>query len=117
MSSLSFSSLPPSFASFPDLDSGSSLRSPGPSSSTEGRELGDKHKHRKRKRTRPDNDSGHGMAKNKKAHAEAIDLPPSAYSDRKGDRFNVHYGGLHGRDVPKYHLVGRMSFFEVLRDL
>jgi hypothetical protein len=28
------------------------------------------------------------------------------YTDRKGDRLNVRYGGLHTADVPKYRLVG-----------
>jgi hypothetical protein len=29
---------------------------------------------------------------------------------------NVRYGGLHSRDVPKYRIVGRMSFFSSAGD-
>jgi len=34
------------------------------------------------------------------------DSPAVFYTDRKGDRLNVRYGGLHAADVPKYRLVG-----------
>jgi hypothetical protein len=34
------------------------------------------------------------------------DAPAVFYTDRKGDRLNVSYGGLHAGDIPKYRLVG-----------
>jgi hypothetical protein len=105
----SFSSFPPSFASFPDFGSESQA------STEKDRKTGVKDGHRKRKR--PLSSEGHEKRKAKKDHIEILDLPPSSYSDRKGDSLNIRYGGLHTRDVPKYHLVGRMSFLEFLGDV
>jgi hypothetical protein len=116
MSTPSFSSFPPSFASFPNLDSGNGRNSPEPSNSAKDRKAVVKDKLNKRKRTRS-NGEGHEKPKTKKDHTEIADLPPSSYSDRKGDSLNIRYGGLHTRDVPKYHIVGRMSFFELVGDL
>jgi hypothetical protein len=116
MSTPSFSSFPPSFASFSDLDPGPSRCSPEHSNSAKDRKAGVKDKRTKHKRKRSDSD-GYGEAKTKKDHVEIADLPPSAFSDRKGDPLNIRYGGLHTRDIPKYHIVGRMSFSKFLGDL
>jgi hypothetical protein len=112
MSAPSFSSFSPSFSSFPESGTGPSHR---PSESSNDRKAGDK-KRKKPKRTRPDSES-HGKAEPKKDYVEIADLPPSVLSDRKGDPLNIRYGGPHARDVPKYHVVGRMSFPEFLGDL
>lgn len=102
----------PSFSSFPDLQPSSS-RSPLQTNSESDRKRR-KDKQKQRKQT-PDR---HGKSEAKiKDHAEMADLSHFAYYDRKGDPLNVRYGGLHPRDVPKYHVVGRMSFFASLGDL
>ena len=115
MSTPSFSSFPPSFTSFPDLDLGPSHRSPDLSDSVQDRKTGVV-KHKKRKRIRFDSES-HGEAKSKKDHVGIANLPPSVYSDRKGDSLNIRYGGLHTRDVPKYRIVGRKSSTKFPGDL
>lgn len=104
---MSTSSFPPSFASFPDLDPEPSHSSHGPSNPENDKKLGVKDKLKKRKRTRSDSE-GHGKVKIERDHVVVADLPSSSFSDRKGDPLNIRYGGLHTRDVPKYHIVGQI---------
>ncbi|GLB36027.1 putative NRDE-2, necessary for RNA interference [Lyophyllum shimeji] len=118
MSAPSFSSFPPSFSSFPDLEPGPSTR-PSEQSKVESSRHKKKRRHKSKER------------KHKRSHgredAFAYDYPMDDeerkfkddlkytsqetsriyYSDRKGDPYNIQYGGLHSGDVPKYHIVGR----------
>ncbi|KAH7912572.1 NRDE-2, necessary for RNA interference-domain-containing protein [Hygrophoropsis aurantiaca] len=128
----SFSSLPPSFSSFPDLD-------PGPSNSQssrpndgkpERRSKKDKHEKKQKKdrvkhvdkSTRRAQDwNTQALLNDEKLKAEEdrvrleqeglesrqLDSHPTFYSDRKGDALNVTYGHLHAGDIPKYHPVDR----------
>ncbi|RDB29182.1 Protein NRDE2 [Hypsizygus marmoreus] len=128
MSAPSFSSFPPSFSSFPDLDAGSSKRS-RELSKTRGSDHEDEKKKKHDKSSRKGKDSARDARKKRKlSHTkdDAQRVPHSPrhqeeyakqatedaasrlfFSDRKGDRYNVEYGGLHAGDVPKYSLVGR----------
>lgn len=129
MSAPSFSSFP-SFASFPESVPGpSKRRSPSPPRSrrkdekrkdgTRDKTRKDKHKDDKEKHKRDKRDKHHSdritpiLVDDERLKAEEDrkrkdEKPPVFYSDRKGDRLNVTYGGLHAGDVPKYRLVGGM---------
>jgi hypothetical protein len=113
----------PSFKSFPEVDPGpSQRRSPSPPKS--------KRKDEKRRKDRNKEDKD--RRKREKHHSDKLirradhaldsvqdderlkamedrqrkDALPAFYSDRKGDRLNITYGGIHAGDIPKYRLVG-----------
>jgi hypothetical protein len=126
----------PSFSSFPSFDSFPVL-DPGPS---ERRSTSPPKSKRKDEKRRKDKDKGDKdkIKRNKYHHEKSIrpvdhsygsrsavpdderlkaeedrqrkDSPAVFYTDRKGDRLNVRYGGLHAADVPKYRLVGGKLF-------
>ncbi|EGO05163.1 hypothetical protein SERLA73DRAFT_164712 [Serpula lacrymans var. lacrymans S7.3] len=134
MSAPSFSSFPPAFSSFPDLESGPSASS---SHSREGpkqrekskkdrserereRRKREKHKHNRVEVGTKQKDSGwtsERVQEDERYKAEEdrrqrddegqSSSLPLYFSDRKGDALNVQYGGLHAGDIPKYHLVNR----------
>ena len=89
------SSFPPSFSSFPDLHS---PPEPGPSSTKH------QHKIKRKKRRRAKEDENDAKQQN-----STIEFNRFFYSDRKGDLLNIHYGGLHADDIPKYRIVGGMT--------
>jgi hypothetical protein len=134
MAAPSFSSFPPSFGSFPDLD-GNEKQTSLPVD--EGKR---KKKRKKEREDRDDKDRRKGDQKHESSRSKAPELwdttldderlkaqedqrlrhgkeirtrsPPRTsspslfYSDRKGDPMNIQYGGLHAGDVPKHWLVG-----------
>ncbi|KAG6888835.1 hypothetical protein C0992_007393 [Termitomyces sp. T32_za158] len=105
MSASSFSSFPPSFSSFPDLEAGPSTSRSAISTKKRSREK-DKSERRKEKSVK-DKKRGHGSTTNtSSAEKETSQL---YYSDRKGDRYNIQYGGLHAGDIPKYRIIDRLS--------
>jgi hypothetical protein len=143
MSAPSFSSFPPSFASFPDLDLEESRDHPQ-GQQKKGEHKEDKHqKDKKRKRDRHKDSVSHTKSAKQKDESILVldderlkaeedrrrrdgeetiaDIGPSGsplfYSDRKGDPLNIRYGGLHSGDVPKHHLVGRKSSPNISDDL
>ncbi|KAJ7103657.1 NRDE-2, necessary for RNA interference-domain-containing protein [Mycena belliarum] len=102
--------MPPSFASFPALPPVS---------------LPQKEKHRKRKVHATQNDPKDREHRARRRESPQHDPAPQHdaasrlyYSDRKGDPLNITYGGLHSRDVPKYHssrsVLGLPSSFSAL---
>ena len=119
MAAPSFSSFPPSFNSFPDLDS-----EPGPSKSAqrEGRSRDNKErkdKHKRRRKSREGSQHKHRgseedrifkedeVQQDRLRDTEFLGGRPLYYSDRKGDILNIKYGGLYSGDIPRYHLVAR----------
>jgi hypothetical protein len=88
------SSFPPSFSSFPDLHSPPEA---GPSTKRE-------HKSKSKKQRRAKEDQNE-----KQQDLTKVGFNRFFYSDRKGDLFNIQYGGLHAGDIPKYRLVGGMK--------
>ncbi|KAL4266607.1 NRDE2 family protein [Pleurotus pulmonarius] len=114
MSAPSFSSFPPSFASFPELDSG--RQTPNEPSGSHNDKRREKRGHKADKKSK--HDKHHRPKKHTedggKRQALGVPLEPGQgsskrvyYSDPKGDPLNVLYGGLHAGDVPRHHLVGR----------
>ncbi len=129
MSTPSFSSFPPSFLTFPDLESVSNpdpgnkilsskedrrheKKKRGESSSDHHRNREEK-KDRKRRKERSGSPHGNGhfplreggsplQRDNNSRHSDYDRL---FYSDRRGDPLNVQYGGLHTGDIPRYHFV------------
>lgn len=129
----SFTSFPPVFNSFPDLEAGPSTQDTSSSRSQEHKKTKNsrKHserdwrdgeqqketttyhderrkkrskKHRREKGANPDND----IFRDSTSYpvGSTADLASrSFYSDRKGDTLNITYGGLHAGDVPKHHLL------------
>ncbi|KAJ7487463.1 NRDE-2, necessary for RNA interference-domain-containing protein [Mycena galericulata] len=98
----------PSFSSFPEL--------PADSVSVP------KKRHKKRDKASIPNDAD--ATKDRKEHRpdEERQASPTSrlfYSDRKGDPLNIQYGGLHSRDVPKYHsarsVLGLPASFSIYR--
>lgn len=114
MTSPAFSSFP-SFSSFPELEPGpGNRRSPSPprcDPKGEKRKTakGKKDKHKRDKHSHS-YDSQSAVQYDERLKAEEDrqrkDVSAVFYTDRKGDRLNVRYGGLHAGDVPKYRLVG-----------
>jgi hypothetical protein len=120
----SFSSFPPSFASFPEQARSDATNSDRQTTQDLPRSKRDK-QHRstksKTKRSEKDKraddiseDEGVGF----KEEDERVKSRDNTlfFTDRRGDPFNVTYGGLHTHDIPKHHLVGRelcyhISFF------
>jgi hypothetical protein len=139
MSAPSFSSFPPSFSSFPDLDLDPSPSRPAsvpPKSWRSGEDEKKKRVSHKNKLDKLDKGKDKNKKRKRDHNTEAINLDDEKlkaaedtkrrdgddfhnifYSDRKGDHLNVRYGGLHAGDVPKYHLVGRMSIHTHVSDL
>ncbi|KAK7059081.1 hypothetical protein VNI00_001705 [Paramarasmius palmivorus] len=108
----SFSSFPPSFDSFPDLDAGPSVIK-----DTATRELSsqkkdkskkkDKTKHRdkdSRKKRRRDE---HFSEDDNITYRSSDSNSRLFYSDWKGDPLNIQYGGIHKGDIPRYNTVNR----------
>ena len=135
MSAPSFSSFPPSFASFPDLDSDQLSPSPPNEKKKRDGDGGKIQKDKKRKRHQYKDSVGHPNPESAKQKGESILIldderlkteedrkrrdgdetitnigrsgsPLLFHSDRRGDPLNVRYGGLHSGDIPKHHLVG-----------
>lgn len=115
----SFSSFPPSFSSFPDLESGTkdanSLdkpkreKKPKKRKTSSERDSKDRHnkseRHHQRKTKEPEPSLSY--------HADSQELDGTSlifYSDSKGDRMNIQYGGLHAGDVPRYRMVAGRHF-------
>ncbi|KAF9474100.1 hypothetical protein BDN70DRAFT_885209 [Pholiota conissans] len=144
MSSPSFPSFP-SFSSFPDLDAGPNKDSSTPEHSkkqehekrktreregyrkderrreTDGRHKEQKDHHKSQSRREHQRDS-EGEKRNTHLAKTEVDVPSLRnsyfYSDRKGDRMNIQYGGLHSADVPKYRLVaGGRNILGLPKDL
>lgn len=117
-------SLPPSFSSFPDFYHGSNTQPSEPSkdkakkrdkgvknTKDSSREGGKKHK-RSRVKDAAQLEAHTPDDERLKAKEDLDNLTNEQssrlfYSDRKGDRYNIEYGGLHQRDIPRYHIVGR----------
>lgn len=125
MSAPPFSSFP-AFNSFPVLDPGPS-KQVSASEDTHKTETKDR-KHDERRSRRDDKGKRRHDDKSRQEKRERrkeekyrashevtpAPTPPASdaatrffYSDRKGDKLNVKYGGLHAGDIPKYRLVGR----------
>lgn len=140
MSAPSFSSFPPSFSSFPDLDptpskereAGSSRKETHREGKERREETSSKHRRRdkedkkERKREKERHKSRHGNdqpSTRDEGTRDRRDTEPSAsehrffYSDRKGDRMNIQYGGLHAGDVPKYHVLGGRNILGLPNDI
>ena len=112
-----FSSFPPVFDSFPDLEA------PGPS--TRRRDtLGADDARRKRSgnKSRPDGkkekkqdrreaakNSHEEKYRDSSRHAKVYEST-AYFRDTKGDELNVSYGYLHARDVPKYNAAAGEYF-------
>lgn len=136
MTAPSFSSFPASFKSFPELENeaGSSSRPADAlkdrhsrTHKAEGKRKRDEGDEKRKKRSkdldrneRPkgekSNPIGRSGERPKSEHSEESkdDLSGHSrlfYADRRGDTYNVAYGGLHAGDVPKYHLVARTSSY------
>ncbi|KAF5385316.1 hypothetical protein D9615_001411 [Tricholomella constricta] len=124
MSAPSLSSFPPSFSSFPDLEPVPSTRPsdrPKTNKSSRDKERHDKKKRssdnsreKKHKRRRRKDDGyfddltmGDETLNAKENLEHAKESSRLYYSDRKGDPYNIQYGGLHAGDVPKYYIVDR----------
>ena len=131
----SFSSFPPSFGSFPDVEDNHVREASSASSQPKGlREKDEASDRKKKKRDRRGEHANQSQTFNKRERrnhdpkadsyafdderikaeeslsrkAKQHDVPQLAFfSDRKGDPLNVQYGGIHSKEVPKYHLVGR----------
>jgi hypothetical protein len=136
MSTPSFSSFPPSFLNFPDLES---VSNPDPENDSKedrrhekkkkrGESSSDHHRIREEKKDRerreersgsphrsghfPLREGGNPLQRDNSRHSDYARL---FYSDRRGDSLNVQYGGLHTGDVPRYHVVNsRVILFIVL---
>ncbi|KAG6862421.1 hypothetical protein C0995_011861 [Termitomyces sp. Mi166 len=118
MSAPSFPSFPPSFSSFPDLDADTSTLSLYQSTKKTSR---DKDKRERRRERLKDKKRSHGSTRDVSdyhslagSHYLEHDPSPAAketsrsyYSDRKGDPYNIQYGGLHAGDIPKYRIIDR----------
>ncbi|KAG5718792.1 UPF0614 protein [Termitomyces sp. T112] len=117
MSAPSFSSFPPSFSSFPDLDTGPSTPSLAQPTKKGSR---DKDKRERRKGKSKDKKRSPGSTTDtldcNSENSRYIEHDTSSasnitsrfyYSDRKGDLYNIQYGGLHAGDIPKYHIIDR----------
>jgi hypothetical protein len=130
----SFSSFPPSFGSFPDVEDNPSREASSSSSQRKGLKEKDeasdrKKKKRDRRETHADQSQTFSHERGHRNHnlkadnysfdderikaeemlrtAKQQDVPQLAFfSDRKGDPLNVQYGGIFSKEVPKYHLVG-----------
>ncbi|ESK97958.1 hypothetical protein Moror_896 [Moniliophthora roreri MCA 2997] len=109
MTAPSFSSFPPSFDSFPDLEAGPSgikdLAKKEHSSKKKDKS-GDKDKHKDRKKRKRDEssqlaDSGDNSSRGSDNNSRYF------YSDWKGDPLNIQYGGIHKGDIPRYTVVNR----------
>lgn len=124
MSAPSFPSFPPSFSSFPDLDTGPSTNASEPLKTRDFLRENNKKKKRhdksdtrgeKRKRTKnTSNSKGYTFDDDERLKANEDsksqvkeETSRLFFSDGKGDRYNVEYGGLHAGEVPKYHIVDR----------
>ncbi|KAJ7492744.1 NRDE-2, necessary for RNA interference-domain-containing protein [Mycena latifolia] len=97
----------PSFASFPELPS---ISPPAPKQ---------KEKHKKRdKASSIPNDTKAKDREHRTGSPQTDSVSRLFYSDRKGDPNIQLYGGLHSRDVPKYHssrsILGLPSSFSAL---
>ncbi|EKM61215.1 uncharacterized protein PHACADRAFT_84015 [Phanerochaete carnosa HHB-10118-sp] len=132
----SFPSFPPAFYSFPVIEAGPSRPQQETTLDRKEKHERSKHKrdqdkdHEKRKKDRQDSRDerrkkhrGHKQVQDKFSNNISLPTPrerepysstspedltySSFYSDRKGDRLNVTYGGLHTGDVPRYRLVAR----------
>jgi len=108
----------PSFSSFPDLPVDRTTETPKPlQRSSKKRKDGARHKKDKRigrpgkgtpERSKHDDEKDKERTVGKESSASVQELATSMfYSDRKGDRYNIEYGGLYAGDVPRYHLVNR----------
>ena len=142
MSTPSFSSFPPSFLTFPDLESvsNSDPRNDFLSSKEDrthvkkkkrGESSSDHHRIRKEKKGRERREehreersgsphgSGHFPSREggnslQRDNNQHSDYVRLFYSDRRGDSLNIQYGGLHTGDVPRYHVVNsRVTLFIV----
>ena len=116
MSAPSFSSFPPSFASFPDVDQQLSQDEREPRRKDKRKRNDDRHRDKKRKRET--DEKGH---KHRRHHHDGdlltiakptdtldADKEPEwrlFYSDKRGDMLNIQFGGLHVGHVPKYNLI------------
>ncbi|KAG6878633.1 hypothetical protein C0993_001156 [Termitomyces sp. T159_Od127] len=102
---MSASSFPPSFSSFPDLEAGPSTSRSAVSTK---KRLREKDKNEKRKEKSLKDKERHGSIRD----TSSVENETSRlyYSDRKGDRYNIQYGGLHAGDIPKYHIIDRGGY-------
>ncbi|KAG6832297.1 hypothetical protein H0H92_003530 [Tricholoma furcatifolium] len=116
MSAPSFSSFPPSFSSFPDFEADSIVCTSAQSTATKSsldkdkreKKSKDKSKGRKRSRHRHKDDHDQDHVDGRKTSTPSITNNETSriyYSDKKGDTYNIQYGGLHAGDIPKYHIV------------
>lgn len=139
MSAPSFSSFPPSFGSFPDLDRKAEVASSSGHQEKEGErreEHSKKVKHRDRdrrsdKRDRNSRKNKGGSRHKEKKLARGLNdeqlkseedrharlgatydggAPGLFIIDKVGDPMNVVYGGLHAGDIPKYRRMGCKLF-------
>ncbi|KAJ7783652.1 NRDE-2, necessary for RNA interference-domain-containing protein [Mycena maculata] len=100
----------PSFSSFPELPTNSAPA------------LKQKERRRRDKAKPIQNDPDVQPPKERKERRTTDEQADSTsrlfYSDRKGDPLNIQYGGLHSREVPKYHsgrhILGLPPSFSVL---
>ena len=132
MSAPSFSSFPPTFESFPDLEEGSSSKKGDKDESHvrhgKGKDRGERSrrngKERKDRGERRSNHDKHSERKDDRHASKHGDISdnrpvkpskPSAadimyredgsilfYYDRKGDSLNITFGGIHAGDIPRY---------------
>jgi hypothetical protein len=129
MSAPPFSSFPPIFSSFPDLDKAPVQGSSNPESSrrhqkekrkkkSEG--LKESHRTGKHATKRDKTRNEPGFDKDRNVDKERRVSPPEVhsiesikhvfYSDRKGDQMNLQYGALHAGDIPRYWPVDGTRF-------
>ncbi|KIY45744.1 hypothetical protein FISHEDRAFT_76294 [Fistulina hepatica ATCC 64428] len=119
----SFSSFSLSFSSFPAIEHIEDTGEEGQTSSghhiSEKKRLHHRDKESKKRRHEDRHRRGEGSTKEKRhSHSSLFlederaehDPSRSYYSDRKGDPLNVTYGGIHGGDVPRYHLFAGGKF-------
>ncbi|KAJ6604525.1 NRDE-2, necessary for RNA interference-domain-containing protein [Mycena vulgaris] len=83
----------PSFSSFPELPS---ISPPVPK-----QKQNERHRKREKAPSIPNQKEREHRTSNEPSQADSASR--LFYSDRKGDPLNIQYGGLHSRDVPKYH--------------
>lgn len=135
MSAPSFSSFPPSFGSFPDLEQKSDKAGSGGQKRKDNKlpeEHSKKSKHRERDKHRDKRDrdgrrsKDHGRSKGDKQSYNRYDEEMKREEDRQtrlgatysggapglfvvdkvGDPMNIVYGGIHGGDIPRYRRMG-----------
>jgi hypothetical protein len=112
---------PPSFSSFPDLNSANDpheerVRDYGVANQRDTQEKGGSKKSRYESKRRQSHSKERSSRRAPRHEHSELMQPKEGkihnyFSDRQGDRLNIEFGGLHVGNIPKYDLVAREQSF------